>query len=154
MITVEDSANKTVAYMGVPWEDAYGYAQVVRAGNTLYVSGQLSHDDQGKLVGPAPVDASGKITDTANMELQMRTAYANAAKLLAKFGATFDDVVEETLYVTDVDAAVAVAGSVRKAAYGSDRPQCASTLVGTTRLAFPEQLIEVSFTVVLQENKR
>jgi enamine deaminase RidA (YjgF/YER057c/UK114 family) len=84
------------------------------------------------------------------MGLQMRTAYANAAKLLAKFGATFDDVVEETVYVTDVDAAFAVAGSVRKAAYGSDRPQCASTLVGTTRLAFPEQLIEISFTVVLQ----
>jgi hypothetical protein len=41
-----------------------------------------------------------------------------------------------------------------KPAYGTDRPQCASTLVGTTRLAFPEQLIEISFTVVLQENKR
>jgi enamine deaminase RidA (YjgF/YER057c/UK114 family) len=87
MITLADSANKTVAYMGVPWEDAYGYAQVVRAGNTLYVSGQLSHDDQGQACWTGPCRCIGKITDTANMELQMRTAYANAAKLLAKFGA-------------------------------------------------------------------
>ena len=47
----------------------------------------------------------------------MRTAYANAVKLLAKFGATLDHVVEETIYVTDVDAAFAVAGAIRKAVW-------------------------------------
>jgi hypothetical protein len=35
-------------------------------------------------------------------------------------------VVEETLYVLDVDAAFAVAGKVRKDAYAVARPQCAS----------------------------
>jgi enamine deaminase RidA (YjgF/YER057c/UK114 family) len=69
--------------------------------------------------------------------------------LLAKFGATLDHVVEETIYALDVDAAAAAAGAVRKMAYGTDKPGCASTLVGTTRLAFPEQLIEISFTAVL-----
>jgi enamine deaminase RidA (YjgF/YER057c/UK114 family) len=150
MNTLAGSARKTLGYLGVPWEDAYGYAQAVQVGTTIYVSGQLSHDDVGNLIAPAPVDGQGRITDASNMELQMRTAYANAAKLLSPFGATLDQVVEETLYVTDVDAAFAVAGAVRKAAYGKDRPECASTLVGTTRLAFPEQLIEISFTVVLE----
>jgi enamine deaminase RidA (YjgF/YER057c/UK114 family) len=140
---------KQLEYFGVPWEEAYGYAQAVRIGNTIYVSGQLSHDDDGKLVGPAPVGASGRVTDTSNMELQMRTTYANAAKLLARFGATLDHVVQETIYVTDVDAAFAVAGLARKAAYGKEKPECASTLAGVTRLAFPEQLVEISFTVVL-----
>ena len=84
------------------------------------------------------------------MELQMRTAYANAVKLLTKFGATLDHVVEETIYVTDVDAAIAVAGAVRKAAYGKDKPERASTLAGVTRLAFAEQLVEISVTVVLR----
>jgi enamine deaminase RidA (YjgF/YER057c/UK114 family) len=140
---------KQLEYFGMPWEEAYGYAQAVRAGNTIYVSGQLSHDDEGKLVGPASVDASGKLTDTSNMELQMRTTYANAVKLLARFGATLDHVVEETIYVTDVDAAFAVAGPVRKAAYGKNKPECASTLAGVTRLAFAEQLVEISFTAVL-----
>jgi enamine deaminase RidA (YjgF/YER057c/UK114 family) len=53
------------------------------------------------------------------MEQQMRVTYANAAKLPARFGATLDNVVEETLYVLDVDAAFAVAGNVRKEAYGT-----------------------------------
>ena len=73
----------------------------------------------------------------------MHTAYANATQLLKRFGATLDNVVEETLYVVDFDAAFAVAGKVRKAAYGTDRPSCASTIVGTTRLAFPQQLVEI-----------
>jgi enamine deaminase RidA (YjgF/YER057c/UK114 family) len=50
------------------------------------------------------------------MAEQMRVTYANAAKILAQFGATLDDVVEETLYVLDVDEAFAVAGKVRKEA--------------------------------------
>ena len=113
-----------------------------------YISGQLSHDERGNLVGPAPVNSAGKVLDGANTELQMRTAYANATRLLERFGATLDNVVEETLYVVDFDAAFAVAGKVRKAAYGTGRPSCASTIVGTTRLAFPKQLVEISFTAV------
>jgi enamine deaminase RidA (YjgF/YER057c/UK114 family) len=83
------------------------------------------------------------------MELQMRTTYANAAKVLARFGATLQHVVEEVLYVTDMDAAFAVAGAVRKRAYGSDAPRCASTIAQVTRLAFPQQLLEIRFVAVL-----
>lgn len=52
----------------------------------------------------------------------MRTVYANAASLLERFPATLDNVVEETLFVLVVDIAVAVAGPVRKLAYGTERP--------------------------------
>jgi hypothetical protein len=48
------------------------------------------------------------------------------------------------LYVLDVDAAFAAAGEVRKEAYSTAQPQCASNLIGVTRLAFPEQLIEIT----------
>ena len=48
------------------------------------------------------------------MEQQMRATYANAVKLLARFGATLDNVVEDTLYVLDVDSAFAVLGKVRR----------------------------------------
>jgi enamine deaminase RidA (YjgF/YER057c/UK114 family) len=71
-------------------------------------------------------------------------------KLLAKFGATLDHGVEETMFVTDMDAAFAVAVRVRKAAYGTDRPTRASTIVETSRLALRGQLVEVGFTAVLQ----
>src|SRR5262245_26089452 len=102
--------NKEVKALGMPWEDQYGYAQAVRVDDTIYVSGQLSHDDQGNIVGAAPLDNMGRIRDHSNMETQMRQTYANAQKLLQQFGATLDHVVEEVLYVTDMDAAFAVAG--------------------------------------------
>jgi enamine deaminase RidA (YjgF/YER057c/UK114 family) len=149
MSDVEPTQGKEAIYFGVAWEDIYGYAQAVRHGNMLYISGQLSHDADGEFIAPATLDASGAIIDTSNTEAQMRATYVNAARILARFGATLDDVVEETIYAIDVDAAFAAAGPVRKAAYGAERPKVASTLAGTTRLVVPHQLIEISMTAVI-----
>lgn len=129
----------------MPWEAEYGYAQAVKLGDTIYLSGQLSHDDQGNMVAPAPLDENGRILDHSNMAAQMRQTYENAKKVLSQYGAALDDVVEEVLYVTDMDAAFAAAGAVRKEAYGSERPQVASTILVTPRLALPPQLIEIKF---------
>jgi enamine deaminase RidA (YjgF/YER057c/UK114 family) len=144
---------KEAAYFGVPWETAYGYAQAIRVGDTIHVSGQLSHDEKGNLIAPASLDESGKPAEFSMMEQQMRATYANAVNLLARFGATLDNVVEETLYVLDVDAAFAAAGKVRKEAYGTARPQCASNLIGVPRLAFPEQLVEITFRAMLSRGE-
>jgi enamine deaminase RidA (YjgF/YER057c/UK114 family) len=129
------ATRKEVTGFGMPWEDVYGYAQAVKVDDTIYVSGQLSHDAEGNMVGATPPD----------MEAQMRQSYANAKKLLAKFGATLDDVVEEVIYVTDMDTAFAAAGPVRKEAYGSPRPAVASTILVTSRLALAAQLVEIKF---------
>jgi enamine deaminase RidA (YjgF/YER057c/UK114 family) len=142
--------HKDVKGFGMPWEDQYGYAQAVKVGNTIYVSGQLSHDDHGNMIGAAPLDDSGRIRDHSNMEIQMRQTYANAKKILSEFGATLDNVVEEVLYVTDMDRAFAAAGSVRKEAYGSQKPEVASTILVTPRLALPGQLIEIKFVAKVQ----
>jgi enamine deaminase RidA (YjgF/YER057c/UK114 family) len=136
---------KDVKGSEMPWEEQYGYAQAVKVDDTIYVSGQLSHDDRGNMIGAAPLDESGKIRDYSNMETQMRQTYANAKKLLNQFGATLDNVVEEVLYVRDMDTAFAVAGAVRKEAYGSKKPAVASTMIETPRLALPTQLIEIKF---------
>jgi enamine deaminase RidA (YjgF/YER057c/UK114 family) len=133
---------KEARNLGVPWEQTYGYAQAVKVADTIYVSGQLSHDDEGNMVGPAPVDNDGNILDHGNMRIQMAQSYTNAKKVLAQYGVTLDNVVEEVLYVTDMDAAFAVAGAVREEAYGG-RPVVASTILVTPRLAFPNQLIEI-----------
>ena len=139
---------KQTEVLGMPWEGFYGYVQAVKVGNTLYLSGQLSHDDQGNMVAPAPLDGDGRITDHGNMGPQMAQTYANAKILLARYGATLDNVVEEVLYVTDMDAAFAVAGEVRAEAYGGP-PVVASTILVTPRLAFPDQLIEIKFIAEL-----
>ena len=141
---------KEVKGFGMPWEDQFGYVQALKVDDTIYIAGQLSHDEQGNIVGAAPLDGDGKIRDHSNMETQMRQTYANAKKILNEFGATLDNVVEEVLYVTDMDKAMAVAGAVRKQAYGSDKPEVASTIFVTPRLAFPTQLIEIKFVAKLR----
>lgn len=137
------------AYWGVSWEDAYGYPQARQVGNDIYVSGQFNHDEEGNLVAPAPLGSDGRPSDFSTMGEQMRTSYDNIAKLLALYGATLEDVVEETLYVLDMDAAFAVVGNVRKAAYGTERPQCASNIIGVSRLAQRPQLIEIVCKAVI-----
>ncbi|MEV6410255.1 RidA family protein [Kribbella sp. NPDC051718] len=137
-----------VESFGLPWESVYGYAQAVRHGDTIYLSGQLGHAGE-NLVAPAPLDAAGEVTDFSGMADQMRQTYINAADLLSRFGAGLENVVEEVLYVLDIPSAFAAAGPVRKAAYGREDPQVASTLVGITRLALPGQLIEIKFIAKL-----
>ncbi|MFK3774424.1 RidA family protein [Pseudomonas sp. NPDC089406] len=141
--------NQQTAYWGVAWEEAYGYPQARRVGNEIHVSGQFNHDEQGNLIAPAPLGADGKPSDFSMIGEQMRAAYANIAKLLALYGATLQDVVEETLYVLDMDAAFAVVGDVRKAAYGTPRPQCASNIIGVSRLAQRPQLVEIACKAVI-----
>ena len=136
---------KDVKGFGLPWEESYGFAQAVKVDDTIYVSGQLGLDDKGNMVGPAPLDDSGRIRDYSNMETQMRQTYANAKKILSQFGATLENVVEEVLYVTDMETAFAAAGPVRKEAYASKTPAVASTIVVTPRLSLPTQLIEIKF---------
>jgi enamine deaminase RidA (YjgF/YER057c/UK114 family) len=145
--------NRQVVNFGVPWEDAFGYAQAVQLDGIIYISGQLSHQKDGTMVAPAQLDDVGKPMDFYNMEAQLRRTYENAVDLLAQFGATLDDVVEETLYVLDVDAAFQAASKVRKEMYRTDRPRVASNLIGVSRLAFPEQLVEVAFRAVVRRER-
>jgi enamine deaminase RidA (YjgF/YER057c/UK114 family) len=131
--------------LGMPWEEVFGYAQAVQVGDTIYISGQLDHDASGTMLAPAPLDEGGRITDYSNMEAQMRQTYANARILLERFGATMDNVVEEVIYVLDMETGFAAAPAVRREAYGTAQPAVASTILVTPRLALPAQLVEIQF---------
>jgi 2-iminobutanoate/2-iminopropanoate deaminase len=122
--------NKQVKSLGMPWEKEYGYAQAVKVGDTIYVSGQVSHDETGKIVG------------TGDMEAQMRQAYTNIKKLLAQYDATMDNIVDEILFVTDMNTAFAAAVKCRQDIF-SGTPVVASTIVQIQSLAFPELMIEI-----------
>jgi 2-iminobutanoate/2-iminopropanoate deaminase len=62
--------------------------------------------------------------------------------VLAQYGATIDNVVDEVLFVTDMDAAFAAAVKCRPEIF-SGTPVVASTIVQIQRLAFPELMIEI-----------
>lgn len=142
-------AKKTASF-GVAWEGLYGYVQAVQIKDTIYLSGQLSHDRAGNLIAPAELNQDGQPADFSTMEAQMRQTYRNIVELLAEFGASLDHVVEETLFVIDVPAAFAAAGKVRKEFYGAEVPQVASNLIGVSGLAFPQQLIEITIRAVVE----
>ena len=122
--------DKQTKSFGMPWEKEYGYAQAVKVGDTIYVSGQVSHDETGKIVG------------AGDMEAQMRQAYTNIKKVLAQYGATIDNIVDEILFVTDMDKAFAAAVKCRNDIF-SGTPSVASTIVQIQRLGFPELMIEI-----------
>jgi 2-iminobutanoate/2-iminopropanoate deaminase len=116
--------------LSMSWEKEYGYSQAVKVDNTIYVSGQVSHDDKGNIVG------------RGDMEVQMRQAYANIKKVLAQYGATVDNIVDEVLFVTDMDAAFASRVKCKQEVF-SGSPVVASTIVQIQRLAFPELMVEI-----------
>jgi 2-iminobutanoate/2-iminopropanoate deaminase len=125
--------SKEAKSLGMSLEKEYGYSQAVKVDNTIYVSGQVSHDDKGNIVGPG------------NMEVQMRQAYANVKKVLVQYGATMHNTVDEVLFVTDMDAAFAARVKCRQEVF-SGNPVLASTIVQIQRLAFPELMVEIRCT--------
>ena len=125
--------------LGMPWEKEYGYCQAVKVGDTIYISGQVSHDDEGKIVG------------RGDMEAQMRQAYANIQKMLEQYGATMDNVIDEILFVTDMNTAFAAAVKYRQEVF-SGQPVVASTIVQIQRLAFPDLMIEIKCVAKLESS--
>jgi 2-iminobutanoate/2-iminopropanoate deaminase len=122
--------SKEAKSLGMSWEKEYGYSQAVKVDNTIYVSGQVSHDDNGNIVGQG------------NMEVQMRQAYTNIQKVLVQYGATMDNIVDEVLFVTDMDAAFAARVKCKQEVF-SGNPVLTSTIVQIQRLAFPELMVEI-----------
>jgi 2-iminobutanoate/2-iminopropanoate deaminase len=62
--------------------------------------------------------------------------------VLAQYGATMENIVDETLFVKDMNTAFAAAVKCRQDIF-SGTPVVASTIVQIRRLAFPELMIEI-----------
>jgi reactive intermediate/imine deaminase len=109
------------------------YSDAVRAGETIYVSGQASVDAGGNLVGRGDVVA------------QTRQVLDNMKRALQAAGASLDDVVKVTVYLADCADRPKV-NEVRKAYFGANKP--ASTLVGIGEFAIEGMLIEIEAVAV------
>jgi enamine deaminase RidA (YjgF/YER057c/UK114 family) len=110
------------------------YVHVTRLGNTLYLSGQLGLDADGKLVGAGDAAA------------QAEQCYRNIKTIIEYCGGTMDDVVKITQYLTDLAYRPLVAGP-RDRYFGTPGP--ASTLVIVKGLAAPEYLVEIEALAIL-----
>jgi enamine deaminase RidA (YjgF/YER057c/UK114 family) len=123
-------ATREIRNLGTAAERSYGYSQAVRCGPFIFLSGQTAWDEDG---------AAGGLGDVGQ---QMRAAYAKVQRLLAMYGASMQDVVDETLFVTDIEAAIRVAADVRREAYGGP-PETASTLCEVSALGAPGIAVEI-----------
>lgn len=119
------------------WSKGFGFSQAVRLTDPrefLVCSGQTA-------LGP-----DGSLPESSDMEHQVRVALDNVVTVLAAGGMTPADIVRSTIYTTDMDACVAVLAPQVQRVLGSSLP--ASTLVGVTRLAFPELKVEIEVLAV------
>ncbi|WP_240506258.1 Rid family hydrolase [Thermoactinospora rubra] len=110
------------------------YSHAVRAGSTLYISGQVALDENGEVIGEGDMGA------------QAEAVFANIAKILADQGATFADIAFIRTYLTDMDRR-AEYGKVRRRYITGTPP--ASTTVEVSRLFMPGLLLEVDLVVSL-----
>jgi enamine deaminase RidA (YjgF/YER057c/UK114 family) len=109
----------------------------VQGGRTIYVSGQVSQDAEGNIVGKGDLLA------------QAGQVYKNLGIALAGAGATFDDVVKLNVYVVSFKPEHrALLQSVREKHVNRNNPP-ASTLVGVQSLARPDFLVEVEAVAVV-----
>ncbi|MFN9861852.1 MAG: RidA family protein, partial [Bacteroidota bacterium] len=90
-----------------------GYVQVLKVDNVLYISGAVALD-----ITPAGITR----------------VYRALEKSLSSFGATFQNVVKENLYTTDMEA-MQKHNAARKAFYKGDFP--AATWTQISRLYMP-----------------
>ncbi len=120
------------------WQDQLGFVQANElkgAQRVLLCSGQTSVDDDGNPVNPS--DMAG----------QVNKALDNLETVLSQAGLGLSDVVRLNIFTTDVDAFFEAAPHFMPRLAQADC-RFASTLLGVTRLALPDLLVELEATAV------
>jgi 2-iminobutanoate/2-iminopropanoate deaminase len=109
-------------------EKSYGYSHAVKIGDDLKISGAVSMDDKGNL------------TAAGDMDQQMKNCYSDLEKILKHYGYTFDDVVAENVYTTNMAEFIKVS-TYRNTIYKKQFPT--GTWLEVKGLALEGQLIEI-----------
>ena len=109
-------------------EKDYGYSHAVKIGDDLKISGAVSMNDSGIIVAPG------------NMEQQMKNCYSDLEKVLQHYGYSFDNVVVENVYTTNISDFIKASG-FRNSIYKKKFPT--GTWLEVKGLAVKGQLIEI-----------
>jgi enamine deaminase RidA (YjgF/YER057c/UK114 family) len=122
------------------WSHAFSQVSIVKTGGvrTIYVAGQVSVDEERKLIG------------ANDLEAQAEQTFRNLTRALAAAGASVTDVVKVGIYVKHYQAsdAAVIGGAFRRIFPHHDLP--VSTWLGVESLAEEGFLIEVDAVAVAQ----
>ena len=111
--------------------NGFSHLTIAPAGRVVFVSGQVSYDAAGEVVGAGDLAA------------QTRQVFVNLGAALEAAGSGFDRVLKLTFFVRDLsEAAVATIRQARRE-FLVDDALPASTMVGVAALAKPSLLLEV-----------
>lgn len=113
---------------------SYSPALIAPAGRTVFISGQVAVDPDGKLVGDQ------------DFERQCRQTFENIRGLVEQAGGSMKDIVKITTYTKDMSR-YAVFSKVRGEVFQPPYP--ASTMVEVSDLYKPGLLIEIEAIAVL-----
>jgi enamine deaminase RidA (YjgF/YER057c/UK114 family) len=116
----------------------HGYSHAARAGNLLFIAGQVAKDRNDELVGLGDVQA------------QARQIYRNLQAVLEEAGGDLAHVVKMTTYLTHAGY-VETYRAVRNEFFSDPMPP--NTLVICESLASPEFLMEVEAIAVLDDGR-
>jgi len=111
-----------------------GYSHVAKAGNTVYIAGQIALDADGNLVGKGDIEA------------QTQQVYANLQAILEELGGSLENIVKMTTYLTDRSRLDAFR-RVRNRFFSDPFPP--NTLLFVNGLAHPDYLVEIEAIAVL-----
>lgn len=111
---------------------------VVGPGKTIYLAGVGAEDEAA---------ARGTVRYKGDFLAQCLYSYDKIKRLLARHGATMNDIVKQVTYVTDIRY-IGDLAKCRNATFGTG-PVPTNTLLNISGLAFPEMMIEVDVTAVV-----
>ena len=120
---------------GISKPIGYTHVAKVTGGNMVFIAGQVALNAQGNLVG------------LGDFRKQTEQVFKNLETALKAAGAEFKDVVKMNIYVLDTSELPALR-EIRDRFVNTANPP-ASTLVGVTRLARGEFLVEIEAVAVL-----
>ena len=116
----QNSITKKKFHWGAEQDTSAGYTQATLVDNVLYISGTVGRG--------------------STMAEQMSGVYNGIERTLKHYGLTFQNVVKENFFTTDIEAAKA-ANHVRKPFYKGDFP--AATWTQISRLYMASAMVEV-----------
>lgn len=116
-----------------------GYSHAARAGDMIFLAGQISLDRDGNLVGVGDIEA------------QATQVYRNIEAILSELGASFADIVKTTTFLTRRED---LEGFRRARDRVFSDPFPPNTLLFVSSLAHPDYMIEIEVIAHIGQDKR
>lgn len=140
-VAAQEKTNELVRFSNPPTMSqptAYSHIAEVRGGRLVFLSGQVSQDTKGNVVGKGDVRA------------QTRQVFVNLKAALEAVGADWSNIVKMNTYLTDA-ANITAFREVREEILANVKPRPASTAVVVSKLFGDDWLLEIEAVVVISE---